>query len=417
MADEIDTDIDGKQLAKLSHGEFVIPADVVSHLGNGNSSAGADVLYKMMERVRKARTGNPKQGKRINPDKFTPGGGVGGGYAGGGIIAFAGPDGSLVPTTGQGASTSLPVSSESNLSAYVGPYVTDMLSKGQALANTPYQAYTGQLTAGSSPLQDQAFSTAGGLSTPGGFGQGKDMLTSAGTGLGSINYNPNTFTTGTFDSSAAQQYMNPYMQMSLDPQIAEARRQSQISNMGSQAKLAQAGAFGGSRDAIMRSEADRNLGTNLAGITGTGYNNAFNSAMQQFNADQGRQLQAQQGTEQSRQFGANLGLQGLQGQASAGSALGNLGTQENQAGLANLNTQLGVGAMQRGIESEGVAADLAQFNKEQQYPYQQLQFQQGLLSGLPVGTNTVATGSSPMGQTAKSFSDLQAMLKQLGIGG
>jgi hypothetical protein len=72
MADQIKTDIDGKQPARLSHGEFVIPADVVSHLGNGNSDAGADVLYDMMAKVRKARTGNTKQGKQINPRKYTP---------------------------------------------------------------------------------------------------------------------------------------------------------------------------------------------------------------------------------------------------------------------------------------------------------------------------------------------------------
>ena len=72
MADKIQTDIDGKQPARLSHGEFVIPADVVSHLGNGNSDAGADVLYDMMAKVRKARTGTPKQGKQINPRKYTP---------------------------------------------------------------------------------------------------------------------------------------------------------------------------------------------------------------------------------------------------------------------------------------------------------------------------------------------------------
>jgi hypothetical protein len=72
MADKIKTDIDGKQPARLSHGEFVIPADVVSHLGNGNSDAGADVLYDMMSKVRKARTGNSKQGKQINPRQYTP---------------------------------------------------------------------------------------------------------------------------------------------------------------------------------------------------------------------------------------------------------------------------------------------------------------------------------------------------------
>lgn len=72
MADKVPANIDGVQEARLSDGEFVIPADVVSHLGNGNSDAGAKVLEGMMRRVRKARTGNDKQGKEIDPKKFIP---------------------------------------------------------------------------------------------------------------------------------------------------------------------------------------------------------------------------------------------------------------------------------------------------------------------------------------------------------
>jgi len=70
MADKIPARIGNKQEARLSHGEFVFPADVVSHLGNGNSEAGAQRLYAMMDKIRKARTGTKKQGKQINPDKF-----------------------------------------------------------------------------------------------------------------------------------------------------------------------------------------------------------------------------------------------------------------------------------------------------------------------------------------------------------
>jgi hypothetical protein len=72
MSDNIPATISGKQPARLADGEFVVPADVVSHLGNGSTEAGANVLYQMMERVRKARTGNSKQGKQINPQKFVP---------------------------------------------------------------------------------------------------------------------------------------------------------------------------------------------------------------------------------------------------------------------------------------------------------------------------------------------------------
>jgi hypothetical protein len=69
MSDSIPATIEGKQPARLADGEFVIPADVVSHLGNGSTKAGAKQLYSMMDRVRKARTGNEKQGKQINPRK------------------------------------------------------------------------------------------------------------------------------------------------------------------------------------------------------------------------------------------------------------------------------------------------------------------------------------------------------------
>lgn len=72
MADKISANIEGKQPAALSHGEFVIPADVVSHLGNGNSEAGAKRLYSMMDKIRHARTGTTKQGKQINPNKYLP---------------------------------------------------------------------------------------------------------------------------------------------------------------------------------------------------------------------------------------------------------------------------------------------------------------------------------------------------------
>ena len=72
MSDEIEATIEDTQEARLSDGEFVIPADVVSHLGNGSSDAGAKRLYEMMDKVRMARTGNKKQGKEIKPERYMP---------------------------------------------------------------------------------------------------------------------------------------------------------------------------------------------------------------------------------------------------------------------------------------------------------------------------------------------------------
>lgn len=351
MADKIDTDIDGKQAAKLSHGEFVIPADVVSHMGNGNSAAGAKVLYDMMDRVRKARTGTKKQGKRINPEKFTPGGIAG--YASGGAIAFAGETTSLVPSApAVGAST------ESNLSTWAGPYVTDYLAKGKALADQPYQAYTGQLTAGTSPLQQQAMTglsnqaayqptqfgnqfTAPNAYSPTSFGNQFTAPTAYQAGqfdsgfqepaayqtgqftnqfTAPTAYQAGQFSTGLGALGSVQDYMNPYMQNVTNVQATEARRQSDISRLADASRLTQAGAYGGSRQAIMEAEARRNLGTQIGTIQATGLQNSYANALKQRLEESAAGVNAQQLGEQSRQFGANQSMTAAQQAAQYGSA-------------------------------------------------------------------------------------------------
>jgi len=228
------------------------------------------------------------------------------------------------------------LSTESALSNWAGPYVTDMLGKGQALSETPYQAYMGPLTAGASDLQNQAFQGIAGLAMPSTMG----------------GYTPQSFTA----PGTAQQYMNPYLQQSLDPQLAEIRRQSDINRLGYTGKLTQAGAYGGSRQAIMDSENNRNLATQLAKTTGEGYNTAYDKAANQFNTEQGLGLNAQNLT--------------------------------NQYGLSALGKTAELGATQRGIESEGIAADMAQFNQERDFPYKQVQYQQSLLQGMPLATQS-----------------------------
>jgi len=427
MADQIPAQIDGHQPAALAHGEFVVPADVVSHLGNGNSDAGADVLYKMMDKIRKARTGTTKQGKEIDPAKFAPGGVA---YAAGGAVQHFDVGG----VTATPSNTSGLIGTESNLSNWVGPYVTDMLGKGQALSQQPYQAYQGPLTAGDSSLQTQAYGLAGGLQTPSSIGTAANTAGNVATNAGNLNYNPTqatnqfnapgayTPTTSNFDASQAQTYMNPYLQKSLDPQLAEARRQSQITQQTNNAQATQAGAFGGGRQAIVSAENQRNLGTNLANITGQGYNTAYQQAQQQFNADQTRTMQqsqfgatqdmtgaqgtaqygqaAQAQNAQQEQFGANYGLQGLQTQLSAASTQGQLGATQNQTGLANLNAMAGLGATQQATAQAGVAADQAAFNAERDNPYKMVQYQQSLLQGLPLAAQSYNIVTNPYSAAA-----------------
>ena len=261
---------------------------------------------------------------------------------------------------------------ESSLSNWAGPYVTDMLGKGAALSELPYTAYTGPLSAGESDLQTNAFSGLANLAAPTGMGNIANTMQDQ-------SYSPTNFTSGTFDTAAANQYMNPYTAGALEPQLAEAQRQAQIQQLQNSARMSKAGAYGGGRQAIMDSESQRNLLRNMADITGRGYDQSYQQARDQFNTEQNRGLQAQQHGEQSRQFGAGYGLDSLRGAMDAYRG-------ENDIGLRNLQAQLGAGATQRGIASEGIAADRAQFAEERDYPYKQVQFQQSLLQDLPVAT-------------------------------
>jgi len=249
-------------------------------------------------------------------------------------------DTSTTGTTGQTGTTpkdpmvGLETGRESALSNWVGPYVTEMLGRGQALASEPYQAYTGPLTAGASNLQTQAFQGLAGLTIP------TDKM--------------GAFTPQTFTATQAKDYMNPYLTAALDPQIAEMRRQADITRVADAGRLTKAGAYGGSRQAIMESEGNRALMDKLSGITGAGYKDAYDKAMAQFNTEQGRGQTAQDAA--------------------------------NQYGLAALQKQTDVGGIERGIESEGITADKTQFETERDYPLKQVQYMQSLLQNLPLAT-------------------------------
>ena len=360
MADKINTSIDDKQPAKLSHGEFVIPADVVSHLGNGNSDAGAEKLYQMMARIRKARTGNAKQGKKINADKFMPGG-IATGYATGGVIGFAGPDGSAVAAPS--ATAPLGVSSASSLSPWAAPYVTSMLGKTEAVANQPYQAYTGPLTAGPSDLQQQQFAGLSGLTAAG--------------------YTPTNASFAGLGAAGQQSYMNPYQQGVTDIEKRKAGEAADVATAQRGAQASQQGAFGGSRQAIGNVGAASGLATQLGDIQAKGSQAAYTSGLDQFNKEQAAQ-------EASRQFSAGYGLQ----------SLGALGA---------------AGAAQQGIEQAGIGADLKQFEEQRAYPQEQLKFQRDMITGMPISTQASTANTSQAQTAGTNMATVTQLLKQLGI--
>jgi len=254
------------------------------------------------------------------------------------------------------------IGTESSLSNWAGEYVTDMLGRGQALASSDYQAYTDPLTAGPTAGQTSAFQGIAGLTIP------TEQM--------------GAFTPQTFTAEQAQNYMNPYLDAALQPQIDEAIRQADIRRLADAGRLTQAGAFGGSRQAIMESEGNRNLLQNLAGITGTGYATAYDKAMQQFNTEQGRQ--------QTATDAANVyGLQALQRQMEAGEAA-------------------------RQLEQAGIEADKAQFEEERDFPYKQVQYQQSLLQGLPLAAQSYSYSQpSALSQFMDTSGGLMAFLDKL----
>jgi hypothetical protein len=263
------------------------------------------------------------------------------------------------------------------LSDWSSDYVTDYLGKAKALSGTGYETYKGPLTAGPSQIQDKVFQGINSLNFPGNLGKSFSSTgayqppTYSADGTATDVYQFPTYNAdGTATGGAAgtpglaSQYMNPYLQSVLTPQLDELRRQSQITQMGNNAKFANAGAFGGGRQAIVDAENQRNLMQEQNKTVGTGYANAYDKAMGQFNTEQG--------------------------QAKT---------------LADLMST--AGATQRGIESEGVAADLAEFEKQRQFPYQQLTFARDMLTGLP---------TSSVSNTPGEMSDVGNILATLGGG-
>lgn len=302
------------------------------------------------------------------------------------------------------------------LPEWARPYAKNTLEKGAALSEKGYQAYDQPRIAGFSPMQLQAQQAAAGMQTSGVTGAGIDLAGAAGLGALNTNYQagqfqnqfqaPNQYQAGRFGArpvraqelqqyqmgpaervgvdsftqpGSAEAYMSPYMQNVVDVQQREARRASDIAGQEQAAQAVGRGAFGGSRDALMRAERERNLGRQLGDIQATGQQAAFQNAQQQFNAEQARQLQAQQANQGAgltvgqqnlaallgvQNLGAQQGLQAQQLNQAAQLQAQQLGEQSRQFGAgqglqaAGLGAQYGQAAQQLGEQSRQFGANL-----------------------------------------------------------
>jgi hypothetical protein len=312
-------------------------------------------------------------------------------FADGGVLRMGG-GGSGGGGSPQPSTTNV---SNSNIPEYARPYVETMLGTAQQQIynyddnNTvtgfkPYVPYgattdaagnitnTAQEQAGAaiapfSPLQQQSFRNAGTIGMPGQFNLGTGYQALGGAGALNAGQNYNMMATNPY---AQQAFMSPYMQNAVDVQKQEALRSAQTQNIGMNLGAARQGTYGGARQVLAEQERNRNLQTQLGQIQATGTQKAFETA------------------QQAQQYGANLGLQGYGQAVGAGTALGQMGTQQlgAQQGIVNLQNQMGT--QQQTQQQNYINQAIQNYAMQQQYPQQQLAFMSGLTRGLPLQTGT-----------------------------
>jgi hypothetical protein len=290
-----------------------------------------------------------------------------------------------------------------SIQPWAQPYIFDYLNRAQELtAGTP------QPTA----LQQQAYTGAANLQVPGQFQQGANLAQQAGQGLlgttgTALNYGnlgtqygamgagyggqaagagQNYYNMAT-SPEAVQAFMNPYIEQSLAPQLKLLNQQQALAGQGIAAKAVGQGAFGGNRATLAQGLNAQNYDLARQAAIGQGYNEAFKQAQQAQQYGAGLGLQGLQAAMQGAGLGmqgAQIGLQGVgaaqqgyQGATQAGAALGNLGAQQNAAQLGILGLQNQLGTQQYNL------------------PFQNLQYMQGMLSGLPISTTTQQGYTAP----------------------
>jgi hypothetical protein len=296
---------------------------------------------------------------------------------------------------GGGNTTSTGTNYTSNIPEYAKPYVMSMLGAAQSQifnvgANgnissfKPYQAYsenTNDYFADASPMQQQAYSGAANLQLPGQFQAGSQLAGAGGLGslgvAGQAGQAGNNYFGMATNPGTVNQFMNPYLQDALNPALAESRRQYGITGQQQQGQATQAGAFGGSREALMASENNRNMNTGMNQMIGTGYQNAYTDA--QRNILSGNQLGLQ---------GQQAALQGYGQGIQAAGALGQLGQAQltGQEGIINMQNQFG--SAQQQAEQAKINQAIQDYATKQQYPMMQLANMSNLLHGLPMQAST-----------------------------
>jgi hypothetical protein len=279
------------------------------------------------------------------------------------------------------------------------PMIMSMADKALATTNKDYIAYDptnpntfqtfgASRVAGFTDPQKTAQYLASNLKPSEQLGTAAQFATNVGLKGGAVNYTPQQFGTASFTQpGVAGMYMSPYAQNVIDIQNREAQRQADIANQQLQAGAVKSGAYGGSRQAILEAEANRNLALQKGDIQQRGQQAAYEQAQNLYNTEAQRQIAAQQAMEQSRQYGAGLGLQGLQAQLQAAGQLGNIGQEQMQQQQAIINAMQNVGQQQQALEQAKLSERYQDYLAAKQHPYQQLSFLKEMIAGTPQNTS------------------------------
>jgi hypothetical protein len=356
-----------------------------------------------------------------------------------------------------GASGSSPAQQQvttttSNLPEYAKPYFQNLMGRAEANLNTQYQPYGAPRTAGFTPAQEQVQSNVLGMQAPNQYATGSALAFQAGRQALNQQYNPNQFAAQQvgvpnlqqmrmdapqmFGTPQAEQYMSPYIQAALEPQLRDAVSDARRSQINQDLGAARQGTYGGSRQLLASMERERNLGQQMGDIRARGMQSAFENAQQQFERDRsagmtagqsnlqaglqqqqlGTQtglqaalanqqmgLEAQRLGEQSRQFGAQQGLAGLQAAGQVGQTLGNLGQYQQQSDLQRLQAQSAAAGEQRGLQQQYFDQAYADFLRQRDYPMEVLGQYSNLLRGLPMQLSSTQTSYAPPPNMASQF--------------
>jgi len=250
---------------------------------------------------------------------------------------------------------------QTNLPEYARPYFENILRRTEAESYRPYQTYGGDRIAGFTPAQEALQTETLGLQRPGQFGAATQGA--AGTGILGIDTAARGIDAA-FDPT--QDYMSPYIQGALAPQIREAQLAGDLAQQRAMGSAIKGGTFGGSRQALMSAEMARGTQQNISDIVGRGYQSAFDAAQRQ------------------QQFLGGLGMQGLQQSGTAAQLLGQLGTSQQAADINRLQTQQQTAAQPQALEQQRLDMAYQDFLRQRDYPLEQLGFYSNILRGLPV---------------------------------